>query len=205
MFQDNQGAGGSSSGKQLGKEPLNLNNDEASEDSDVRAEGAATKQGVNNEEMETAERSKESDNLETSGSETSSNRGGKGLVDQAEDGDLARTFTKRLKVSASSGEAKEDERAEASLLLEKQRTKRKRSIMSDDQMAMMEKALVDEPDMQRNSVWIRTWADKLSLQGPEVTSAQLKNWYLLLSLSLSSYHYVSIFRLYYLCFTKIEF
>lgn len=134
--------------------------------------------------METAERSKESDNLETSGSETSSNRGGKGLVDQAEDGDLARTFTKRLKVSASSREAKEDERAEASLLLEKQRTKRKRSIMSDDQMAMMEKALVDEPDMQRNSAWIRTWADKLSLQGPEVTSAQLKNWYLLLSLSL---------------------
>ncbi|KAH0908324.1 hypothetical protein HID58_031645 [Brassica napus] len=139
---DNQGAGGSSSGKQLGKEPLNLNNDEASEDSDVRAEGATTKQGVNNEEMEIAERSKESDNLETSGSETSSNRGGKGLVDQAEDGYLARTFTKRLKVSASSGEAKEDERAEASLLLEKQRTKRKRSIMSDDQMAMMEKALV---------------------------------------------------------------
>ncbi|CAN7089345.1 unnamed protein product [Brassica rapa subsp. narinosa] len=173
---DNQGAGGSSSGKQLGKEPLNLNNDEASEDSDVRAEGATTKQGVNNEEMETAERSKESDNLETSGSETSSNRGGKGMVDQAEDGYLARTFTKRLKVSASSGEAKEDERAEASLLLEKQRTKRKRSIMSDDQMAMMEKALVDEPDMQRNSAWIRTWADKLSLQGPEVTSAQLKNW-----------------------------
>lgn len=146
--------------------------------------------------MEIAERSKESDNLETSGSETSSNRGGKGLVDQAEDGYLARTFTKRLKVSASSGEAKEDERAEASLLLEKQRTKRKRSIMSDDQMAMMEKALVDEPDMQRNSAWIRTWADKLSLQGPEVTSAQLKNWYLLLSLSLSSYHYVSILHLY---------
>ncbi|KAJ4876535.1 sequence-specific DNA binding [Raphanus sativus] len=172
---DNQGAGGSSSGKQLRKEPLNLNNDEASENSDVRVEGAGTKQGVN-EEMEIAERSKESDgdanNLETSGSETSSNRG-KGLV---EDGDLSRTFTQRLKVSASSGEVKEDERAEASLLLEKQRTKRKRSIMSDDQMAMMEKALVDEPDMQRNSAWIRTWADKLSLQGPEVTSAQLKNW-----------------------------
>lgn len=156
--------GGSSSGKQGRKEPLNLNNDEASENSDVRVEGAGTKQGVN-EEMEIAERSKESDadanNLETSGSETSSNRG-KGLVDQVEDGDLARTFTKRLKVSASSGEVKEDERVEASLLLEKQRTKRKRSIMSDDQMAMMEKALVDEPDMQRNSGWIRTWADKLS-------------------------------------------
>ncbi|KAF8116470.1 hypothetical protein N665_0017s0029 [Sinapis alba] len=175
---DNQGVGGSSSGKQGRKEPLNLNNDEASENSDVRVEGAGTKQGVN-EEMEIAERSKESDadanNLETSGSETSSNRG-KGLVDQVEDGDLARTFTKRLKVSASSGEVKEDERVEASLLLEKQRTKRKRSIMSDDQMAMMEKALVDEPDMQRNSGWIRTWADKLSQTGPEVTSAQLKNW-----------------------------
>ncbi|KAJ0265015.1 Nodulin homeobox [Hirschfeldia incana] len=175
---DNQGAGGSSSGKQLRKEPLNLNNNEASENSDVREEGAGTKRGVN-EEIEIAERSKESDadanNLETSGSETSSNRG-KGLGDQVEDGDLARTFTKRLKVSGSSGELREDERDEASLLLEKQRTKRKRSIMSDDQMALMEKALVDEPDMQRNSAWIRTWADRLTLQGPEVTSAQLKNW-----------------------------
>ncbi|CAH8361082.1 unnamed protein product [Eruca vesicaria subsp. sativa] len=169
---DNQGAGGSSSGMQGRKEPLSRNNDEASENS----EGAGTKQGVN-EEMEIAERSKESDADGTSGSETSSNRGkGLGLVDQVEDGDLARTFSNRVKGSASGEEVKEDERAEASLLSEKQRTKRKRSIMSDDQIAMMEKALLDEFYLQRNLNWVRSMAGTLSQNGPEVTFAQLKNW-----------------------------
>ncbi|CAA7047065.1 unnamed protein product [Microthlaspi erraticum] len=172
--QDIQGAGWNSSGKQLRKEPLNLNDVEALENSDIRVEGAAatTKQGVN-EELELAERLKESDldgsNLETSGSDSSSNRG-KSMVDRAGDGELVHK-------GSASGEVKESERADGYLVFETQRKKRKRSIMNDDQMAMIEKALAVEPEMQRNSVWVQHWADKLSQNGPEViTSSQLKNW-----------------------------
>lgn len=127
---------------------------EALENSDVRVEGA-------NEEMEIVERLKESDvdasNLETSGSDSSSNRG-KSLVDRAEDEELVQ---KRFK-GISLGEVKEGERAKTFLVFETQRKKRKRSIMNDDQMAMIEKALAVEPEMQRNSVWVQLWADKLS-------------------------------------------
>uniref|UniRef100_A0A1J3E6R1 Homeobox domain-containing protein n=1 Tax=Noccaea caerulescens TaxID=107243 RepID=A0A1J3E6R1_NOCCA len=151
------------------KEPLNPNNVGPLENSDVRVEGA-------NEEMEIVERLKESDvdasNLETSGSDSSSNRG-KSLVDRAEDEELVQ---KRFK-GVSLGEVKEGERAKTFLVFETQRKKRKRSIMNDDQMAMIEKALAVEPQMQRNSVWVQLWADKLSQNGPEViTSSQLKNW-----------------------------
>lgn len=114
--------------------------------------------------MEIDERLKERDadanNLETSGSDTSSIRG-KSPVDRVEDGELVQTMSKRFKGSVS-GEAKEDERAETYPGFEKQRKKRKRSIMNDDQMGMIEKALADEPDMQRNSASIQSWADKLS-------------------------------------------
>ncbi|ESQ37988.1 hypothetical protein EUTSA_v10028409mg [Eutrema salsugineum] len=173
---DIQGTEGNLSGKQQRTEPLNLNNEEASENCDVRVEGVATKQGVNKK-MEIGEGLKESDadasNLETSGSDTSSNKG-KSLVDQLDDGELL--LRKRFKGSAS-GEVKEDERAENFLVFEKLRKKRKRSIMNDDQMVMIEKALADEPDMQRNSSWIQYWAHKLSQNGSEViTSSQLKNW-----------------------------
>lgn len=122
-----------------------------------------TKQGVNDE-TEIVERLKESDadasNLETSGSDTSSNRG-KSLVDRVEVGELVQNMSKLFKGSAS-GELKEDEKAETFLVFEKQRKKRKRSIMNDNQMGMIEKALADEPDMQRNSASIQLWADKLS-------------------------------------------
>lgn len=162
-----------------------------------------TKQGVN----ELKESEADASNLETSGSDTSSNRG-KSLVDQVEDAELVQTMSKLFKGSGSE-EVKEDEKSEAFLVFEKQRKRRKRSIMNDDQMGMIEKALAEEPDMQRNSASIQLWADKLSqsvsstillilifnlyyklcplllitrfLQGSEViTSSQLKNWYLLL-------------------------
>lgn len=59
---------------------------------------------------------------------------------------------------------------------EKQLKKRKRNIMNDVQIAMIENALQDEPHMQRRAASIQLWADKLSLHGSEITSSQLKNW-----------------------------
>ncbi|KAL0389568.1 UNVERIFIED_CONTAM: hypothetical protein Scaly_0313900 [Sesamum calycinum] len=47
--------------------------------------------------------------------------------------------------------------------------------MNDKQIALIESALVDEPDMHRNSTSLRKWADKLSLHGAEVTTSRLKN------------------------------
>ena len=45
---------------------------------------------------------------------------------------------------------------------EKHQRKRKRTIMNDKQVALIEKALVDEPDMHRNAASLQLWADKLS-------------------------------------------
>ncbi|XP_071923799.1 nodulin homeobox-like isoform X3 [Coffea arabica] len=59
---------------------------------------------------------------------------------------------------------------------EKHQRKRKRTIMNDKQVALIEKALVDEPDMHRNAASLQLWADKLSDLGSEVTPSQLKNW-----------------------------
>ncbi|KAL0730591.1 hypothetical protein Bca4012_026684 [Brassica carinata] len=144
--------------KKQRKEPLNLNIERASD-------GAARKNDVN-ENVEIVPRLKESGadarNIETSGLDTRSKRG-KSLV---EEGDLSQDFTKLFKGSGS-GEGKEDE---------KKGKKRKRSIMSDDQMEMMEKAIADEPFMQRDSAWIRTWAEKLNQNGPGIRALQLKNW-----------------------------
>ncbi|KAL0826482.1 hypothetical protein Bca101_050159 [Brassica carinata] len=152
--------------KQQRKEPLNLNIERASEEPNVRVEGAATKYNVN-ENMEIVPRLKESDadacNLETSSLDTRSNRG-KSLV---EDGDGDVELAHELFKGSGSGEVKEDE---------KQGKKRKRSIMSDDQVELMEKAIVDEPDMRRSAAWIKKWAEKLNQNGPRVTAMQLKNW-----------------------------
>ncbi|KAJ4910222.1 sequence-specific DNA binding [Raphanus sativus] len=144
------------------KEPLNLNIERASKEPNARVEGAARDYEVN-ENMEIVPRLKESDadtrNLETSGFDRSSKRENS-LV---EDGELAQALTKLFKGSGS-GEVKEAGK------------KRKRSIMSDDQMEMMETAIAVESDMQRDSAWIRKWADKLNQNGPGVTALQLKNW-----------------------------
>ncbi|CAF2141395.1 unnamed protein product [Brassica rapa subsp. narinosa] len=152
------------------KEPLNLNIERASEEPNVRVEGAATKYNVN-ENMEIVPRLKESDadacNLETSSLDTRSNRG-KSLVEDGDgDGDGDVELAHELFKGSGSGEVKEDE---------KQGKKRKRSIMSDDQVEMMEKAIVDEPDMRRSAAWIKKCAEKLNQNGPRVTAMQLKNW-----------------------------
>lgn len=71
---------------------------------------------------------------------------------------------------------KEDEKVESVNCEEKQLRKRKRPIMNDKQVAMMERALQEEPDMQKNAASLQSWAETLSFHGSEVTSSQLKNW-----------------------------
>ncbi|KAG2673576.1 hypothetical protein I3760_13G098800 [Carya illinoinensis] len=112
-------------------------------------------------------------NVETSGSDTSSSRG-KNAADQMESGELSK-FHKHIKERAFGGNA-EDEKVPMVQSEEKQRKKRKRTIMNDKQITLIERALLDEPDMQRNATSIQTWAEKLSLHGSEVTASQLKNW-----------------------------
>lgn len=55
----------------------------------------------------------------------------------------------------------DDEKVEGAPSEEKQRRKRKRTIMNDEQISIIEKALLEEPDMQRNAVSLQSWAEKL--------------------------------------------
>ncbi|KAL7200564.1 hypothetical protein ACSBR1_032481 [Camellia fascicularis] len=100
---------------------------------------------------------REIQNVETSGPDSSSTR------------------EKNSKESGIGG-VLEDEKVEDVQCEEKQQRKRKRTIMNDEQIAAIERALLDEPDMQRNFTSVQSWADKLSLHGSEVTTSQLKNW-----------------------------
>ncbi|KQJ87497.1 nodulin homeobox isoform X2 [Brachypodium distachyon] len=59
---------------------------------------------------------------------------------------------------------------------ERQRRRKKRTIMNDGQINEIENALVGEPEMHRNATLLQAWAEKLSGQGSEITSSQLKNW-----------------------------
>ncbi|XP_020541226.1 nodulin homeobox isoform X3 [Jatropha curcas] len=111
-------------------------------------------------------------NVETSGSDTSSTRG-KNFVGQMGNGDFAKS-SDLVKENGRQG-VQEDGKV-GTIQFEEKPRKRKRTIMNDYQMSLIEKALVDEPDMQRNSASIQRWADKLSIHGSEVTFSQLKNW-----------------------------
>ncbi|KAI3831095.1 hypothetical protein MKW92_040820 [Papaver armeniacum] len=53
---------------------------------------------------------------------------------------------------------------------------RKRNVMNEKQIALIESALVGEPEMQRNAPMLQSLSDKLSAYGSEITSSQLKNW-----------------------------
>ncbi|XP_028052139.1 nodulin homeobox-like isoform X1 [Camellia sinensis] len=110
-------------------------------------------------------------NVETSGSDSSSTRGKNSVDHNVEFPNL----TEHIKESGLGG-LQEDEKAEAVQSEEKQRRKRKRTIMNDKQISLIERALLDEPDMQRNAASVQSWADKLSVHGPEVTTSKLKNW-----------------------------
>ncbi|XP_038682212.1 nodulin homeobox isoform X2 [Tripterygium wilfordii] len=111
--------------------------------------------------------------VETSGSDTSSTRG-KNFVGQTDNGE----YPKAGDCGKESGfdAAKEDVNVESVQFGEKQPRKRKRTIMNDKQISLMERALLDEPEMQRNAASLQSWADKLTLYGSEVTPSQIKNW-----------------------------
>ncbi|KAJ8748408.1 hypothetical protein K2173_003045 [Erythroxylum novogranatense] len=116
---------------------------------------------------------KDVQNIETSGSDTSSTRGKTSVV-QTGNGDFPKS-SEQFKESNLKG-VQGDEKFETVQFEEKQPRKRKRTIMNDYQMTVIERALIDEPDMHRNVASLQSWADKLSLHGSEVTSSQLKNW-----------------------------
>ncbi|KAI5065048.1 hypothetical protein GOP47_0019743 [Adiantum capillus-veneris] len=59
---------------------------------------------------------------------------------------------------------------------ELQPRKRKRNIMSDEQMAVIENALLTEPYLRRHPDLIMQWTIKLNKMGPEISYQQLKNW-----------------------------
>lgn len=101
-------------------------------------------------------------NAEISGSETSSARDKK-LVNGhgIDNGELPKS-SDHLKENQFAG-AHEDEKAETGSCEEKRQKKRKRSIMNDEQVAIIEKALLVEPDMQRNAASLQSWAERLSL------------------------------------------
>lgn len=108
----------------------------------------------------------ETQNVETSGSDSSSTRS-RHPTDQV---------GKVGQINCNGpGEVREDETVEAQHE-EKQQRKRKRTIMNDTQISLVEKALMGEPDMQRNKTLLEKWAVKLSDHGSEVTKSQLKNW-----------------------------
>lgn len=60
--------------------------------------------------------------------------------------------------------------------VEERQWRKRRSVMNDTQVRIMERALLSEPEMQRNSNSIQSWADELSRHGSEVTCSQLRNW-----------------------------
>ncbi|CAN4091513.1 unnamed protein product [Withania somnifera] len=109
----------------------------------------------------------ETQNAETSGSDSSSTRS-RNPTDQV-------GKVKQINCNGP-GEVRGDEMVEAAQHEEKQQRKRKRTIMNDKQISLIEKALIDEPDMQRNKALLDYWAEELSAHGSEVTKSQLKNW-----------------------------
>ncbi|XP_058200229.1 nodulin homeobox [Rhododendron vialii] len=111
--------------------------------------------------------------VETSGSDSSSTRG-KNCTSQMHNVEFPKSG-EHSKQSGFEG-LKEDEKGEAVICEQKQQRKRKRTIMNDIQIALIEKALLEEPGMQRNAAWVQSWAEKLSAYGSEVTTSQLKNW-----------------------------
>ncbi|KAK4357315.1 hypothetical protein RND71_022925 [Anisodus tanguticus] len=109
----------------------------------------------------------ETQNMETSGSDSSSTRS-RHPADQV---------GKAEQINCNGpGEVREEEMVEAAQHEEKKQRKRKRTIMNEEQISLIEKALMNEPDMQRNKSLLEYWAEELSAHGSEVTKSQLKNW-----------------------------
>ncbi|KAL5561592.1 hypothetical protein UlMin_031339 [Ulmus minor] len=116
---------------------------------------------------------KDAQNVETSGSDSSSTRG-KHVADKTDNPESQKSNAS-IKESGYRKHT-EEKQNETVQYEEKQRRKRKRTIMNDEQIAQIENALKVQPDMQRNVGLIMAWADKITCPGSEVTAAQLKNW-----------------------------
>ncbi|XP_058083049.1 nodulin homeobox isoform X3 [Magnolia sinica] len=112
--------------------------------------------------------------FERSGSDVSPMKG-KNCFDQNLENGEFRNLAEHAKDSGFR-DVQENERLEAGHNDERQPRKRKRNIMNEKQTALIERALLDEPEMQRNASSLQSWADKLSVHGSELTSSQLKNW-----------------------------
>ncbi|XP_059625773.1 nodulin homeobox isoform X2 [Cornus florida] len=112
-------------------------------------------------------------NGETSASDSSTTRE-KNFIDPMDNVEFAKSSA-HIKESGFGG-VQEEEKVENIQCEEKQQRKRKRSLMTAEQITLIERALVDEPDMQRNAALIQSWSDKLSVNGPEISTSQLKNW-----------------------------
>ncbi|XP_009778422.1 nodulin homeobox isoform X2 [Nicotiana tabacum] len=162
---------------QLREVAMDLNNRLNQLNSRINGEGQSGEAGMKAEmteqdkfiatDIEMKDIEKDTHNVETSGSDSSSSRS-RHPTDQA---------GKVEKINCNGpGDGREDEMAEASQHEEKQQRKRKRTIMNEKQISLMEKALMDEPDMQRNKASLEFWAKELSVHGSEVTKSQLKNW-----------------------------
>lgn len=112
-------------------------------------------------------------NVETSGSDSSTNRG-KNFIDRMDNNEFQ--HSNNYPIESGSGGTQENDKVETVQGEDRVPRKRKRTIMNDEQIAVIESALLDEPDMQRKPASIQSWADKLCVYGSEVTSSQLKNW-----------------------------
>ncbi|KAJ4955251.1 hypothetical protein NE237_012034 [Protea cynaroides] len=113
-------------------------------------------------------------NVETGGLELSSARGKSSVVSHMpENGDCSK-LAGHTRESSLAG--LQENYTETMQCEDRQRRKRKRNIMNDRQITLIELALLDEPEMQRHPALLQTWADKLSVHGSELTPSQLKNW-----------------------------
>lgn len=126
---------------------------------------------------------RETQNVETSGSDSSSTRG-KNCIDQLDSVEFQKS-SEQVDESGLGG-VQQGEKVQTIQCEEKQRRKRKRTIMNDNQVALMEKALLDEPDMQRHASSVRFWAEKLSEH--VCTECFLKLLFMVIYLHLSFYN-----------------
>ncbi|GAB2275101.1 hypothetical protein Dimus_009866 [Dionaea muscipula] len=111
-------------------------------------------------------------NIGTSRSDSSSNRA-KNIAFFDDDGDPKSI---RLARKREFPGVPDDEKVEGNSFEDKRPRKRKRTVMNDKQVSLIEKALLEEPDLQKNTASLQSWAEKLSLHGSEVTPSQIKNW-----------------------------
>lgn len=88
---------------------------------------------------------------------------GRNCTDQMSDNGEFPNLLEHAKESGFRGMIEETDKVEASPNEERQPRKRKRNIMNLRQIALIEKALLDEPEMQRNASLLQSWADKLSV------------------------------------------